>query len=433
MDYCWRCGEEIVFRWMDGANVPIHLSGGWCSGERTETFERSPLRGSAPDRPVVRASTYWSAGHARCDLGVPITHPTACPVCGTVIFFHTNGNGDCVFFDELGPPWPKHPCFGREEGVRSASRSSEFMQLVDRVVMPRHIAPAPGSRIVEFDEEQEGELVIGAVLSLKRKKVWRSSPDSALRKPAEVLVAALQVDRFQVLRLYTRSDAQFRVGDVVHVSPRWEPLDGRDALYSDIGSIVVPPQEGRTLRIAILGWGSLLWDHDQEFDAQHDSWNYDGPTLNLEFSRVSRKRAGALTLAIDDDHGVPTVVAWCLSRRLRLEDAIADLATREHTSVGQIGQLVALDADASPQQDVDRSSDAVLSWARPKRLDGVIWTALASNFSEQTQRPFSIEAALSYLKSLPPPAKAAAAEYMRLAPEFVKTPLRSAFRTRRWA
>ncbi len=33
-----------------------------------------------------------------------------CPVCGEAVFFCQTGNGGRIFFDELGPPWTKHPC-----------------------------------------------------------------------------------------------------------------------------------------------------------------------------------------------------------------------------------------------------------------------------------------------------------------------------------
>jgi hypothetical protein len=33
-----------------------------------------------------------------------------CPVCGASVFFYQSPYGGRVFFDELGPPWPKHPC-----------------------------------------------------------------------------------------------------------------------------------------------------------------------------------------------------------------------------------------------------------------------------------------------------------------------------------
>src|SRR4051794_15050147 len=36
-----------------------------------------------------------------------------CPVCGESVFFFEASNGGRVFFDELGPPWSKHPCTDR--------------------------------------------------------------------------------------------------------------------------------------------------------------------------------------------------------------------------------------------------------------------------------------------------------------------------------
>lgn len=33
-----------------------------------------------------------------------------CPVCGESVFYFQNEHGSRVYFDELGPPWPKHPC-----------------------------------------------------------------------------------------------------------------------------------------------------------------------------------------------------------------------------------------------------------------------------------------------------------------------------------
>ncbi len=39
------------------------------------------------------------------------TFPTHCPWCGAEVFYHTNGNGDSVYFDRLGKPWEIHACF----------------------------------------------------------------------------------------------------------------------------------------------------------------------------------------------------------------------------------------------------------------------------------------------------------------------------------
>jgi hypothetical protein len=38
-----------------------------------------------------------------------------CPVCGALVYFYQNEFGSRVCFDELGPPWPKHPCTNAEQ------------------------------------------------------------------------------------------------------------------------------------------------------------------------------------------------------------------------------------------------------------------------------------------------------------------------------
>lgn len=53
--------------------------------------------GRAWSRDAVNAATY--------------TVPNArCPICNASVFFYQSPFGGRVFFDELGPPWPKHPC-----------------------------------------------------------------------------------------------------------------------------------------------------------------------------------------------------------------------------------------------------------------------------------------------------------------------------------
>jgi hypothetical protein len=45
------------------------------------------------------------------DLVRSCTIPNAkCPKCGNAVFFYRSPSNGRVFFDELGPPWPKHPC-----------------------------------------------------------------------------------------------------------------------------------------------------------------------------------------------------------------------------------------------------------------------------------------------------------------------------------
>lgn len=192
------------------------------------------------------------------------------------------------------------------------------------------------------------------------------------------------------------------------------------------------PQEQNhpQMRIAILGWGSLLWEGGAEFDRWHTDWTYDGPILKIEFSRISKKRLQALTLVIDDEHGAATKVAWCLSKRTRLEDAVRDLQSREDTTTDKIGSVLISPTDDSRK---DTSAEGPIgTWARARNLDAVIWTALRSNFKKETKKAFSVAAAMTHLKSLAPEAKVKAAEYVWRAPNFVRTPLRAATQVEPW-
>lgn len=40
-----------------------------------------------------------------------------CPVCGAAVYFYQSPTGGRVFFDDLGHPWPKHPCTARPHVV----------------------------------------------------------------------------------------------------------------------------------------------------------------------------------------------------------------------------------------------------------------------------------------------------------------------------
>jgi hypothetical protein len=183
------------------------------------------------------------------------------------------------------------------------------------------------------------------------------------------------------------------------------------------------------MRIAILGWGSLIWDQ-RDLPISGD-WQRGGPVLPIEFSRISRsgERAGCLTLVIDEPHGANVPTRFALSPRTNLDDAIADLRTREGTSSDRIGyvNLVRNTEREYARQQHPHACDTIKAWAQAQGLDAMVWTALPSNFAEVAQRPFSVEAAIQHLKALAEPAKSRALEYLRRAPEEVVTPLRKAF------
>lgn len=90
MPTCDVCGEPIVFRYVDGRPTPIHTNGGWCRGFRVS-------RTSSDSSPFRSLRSY-------------VVPNATCPVCGETVFFYQSPNGGRVFFDDLGWPWPKHPC-----------------------------------------------------------------------------------------------------------------------------------------------------------------------------------------------------------------------------------------------------------------------------------------------------------------------------------
>ena len=93
-------------------------------------------------------------------------------------------------------------------------------------------------------------------------------------------------------------------------------------------------------KIAVIGWGSLLWDLDDLEPHVEGAWQVaQGPMLPLEFVRVSKKRNMALAVVIDHDHGVPCASSHILSRRGDVQDAVVDLARRERAPEDQIGYV----------------------------------------------------------------------------------------------
>ncbi|HCH73157.1 hypothetical protein [Brucella intermedia] len=180
------------------------------------------------------------------------------------------------------------------------------------------------------------------------------------------------------------------------------------------------------MRIAIIGWGSLIWNPQQL--VVKGAFEIGGPPLPIEFTRVSGN--GRLTLVIDERCGTACPTSYAVSGFEGLEEARENLRIREgmiHVNgVGYVdlrtGEVSARAKERHPQ-----AIPEIASWGRQKDFDAVIWTALAPNFAEVTGRAYSTDDALSYLGGLPSEKFALAAEYIRMAPHQVQTPFRAAF------
>lgn len=68
------------------------------------------------------------------ELLLGFTNPNAkCPECGDPVFFYSSPHGGRIFFDELGPPWPKHPCTDRGRRITLTSINSSEPALISKV------------------------------------------------------------------------------------------------------------------------------------------------------------------------------------------------------------------------------------------------------------------------------------------------------------
>ena len=75
------------------------------------------------------------SGEGPPDHGDPTNcvKPSSCPECSADVFF-VRHNGGCAWFDDLGPPWPLHPCFAQRE--RRSARVVPLISFRDYLQSP---------------------------------------------------------------------------------------------------------------------------------------------------------------------------------------------------------------------------------------------------------------------------------------------------------
>jgi hypothetical protein len=180
------------------------------------------------------------------------------------------------------------------------------------------------------------------------------------------------------------------------------------------------------MKIAILGWGSLIKEPGSLRIV--GGWQTDGPALWIEFSRISRgkKRAGCLTLVIDEHCDEEVRTLYAVSELTELPPAVANLQEREGTLQDDIGFCEVTAARFAPnaRNRHPKSCERIRAWALEKGFDAVIWTALPRRFKDVLGIPFSPAAALTYLNGLPAPTREKALNYIHNAPEQTMTPFR---------
>lgn len=184
-------------------------------------------------------------------------------------------------------------------------------------------------------------------------------------------------------------------------------------------------------KIAVIGFGSLLWDLDDLAPKVSGEWKmYEGPILPLEFSLVSRKRHYALALVIDYGDGAPCPTCVIDSVRSEIGAAIVDLANRERMEPTNIGFVDRNTGESHSHREETRNT--LWNWIENSNYDGAVWTDGERNFEALTGRAFSLKTAQDHLRSLQGISLEEARRYIRNAPARVETPLRRALEGAPW-
>ena len=114
-----------------------------------------------------------------------------CPVCGAPVFFYQSPYGGRVFFDELGPPWPKHPCMDLTRRPGKGTALTRFRRGSKRINPPEWQKSGWEPLSSVFIRKQKGKfnlLLTGYGLTSKRKISIGIRISSEITAKAPILV-----------------------------------------------------------------------------------------------------------------------------------------------------------------------------------------------------------------------------------------------------
>lgn len=96
------------------------------------------------------------------------TTPNAtCPVCGALVFFYQNDFGSRVYFDDLGPPWPKHPCTDNEpDRVDGLGRRPKVIVRINRRIQFKPILTEAEPEDAEPKDDKVDEVQVSALRTI---------------------------------------------------------------------------------------------------------------------------------------------------------------------------------------------------------------------------------------------------------------------------
>jgi hypothetical protein len=92
---------------LTGFNHHSNCTCGWCINNGRSRIDRTLL---SNDLRRQDALSFLKRNSANSRAGCYVNPNARCPVCGAAVFFYSNQFGSKVYFNDLGPLWPKHAC-----------------------------------------------------------------------------------------------------------------------------------------------------------------------------------------------------------------------------------------------------------------------------------------------------------------------------------
>ena len=149
-------------------------------------------------------------------------------------------------------------------------------------------------------------------------------------------------------------------------------------------------------KIVYLGWGSLIFSPE---NLPIKKWRLSSLSLPLEYSRISDKGKGRLTLVIDEENGSDNYIWYTNSTEMNIDRAIGKLRVREKTVKQFIGYINRKNGKMRVGNLSDKLIEKIRLWMESMNIDVVIWTNLVSNFGDITSKNYTLDNAMKYFIS----------------------------------
>lgn len=166
------------------------------------------------------------------------------------------------------------------------------------------------------------------------------------------------------------------------------------------------------MKIACLGWGSLLWKPEQL--PVKGGWMQDGPSVPVEFCRVGETGELATAICLN---AAPLPVLWAWLEPDELAVARCALRVREGIPASRADGIGSLIVTGQP-------TGLLAEWAQVRGIDALIWTALPAKIDSVEGKIPSVEEAIAYLSGLDGEKRHHARRYMERVPAQLATPYR---------